>query len=261
MQNNLKRSMVAIRWNVLIVHNQTDLYLTDAAVIDWVSMRLLLVEDNIPLAEALARALKQSGYVVDIARSGKEADNRLGTQQYELIILDLGLPDGDGAEVLRRNRTRKQRTPVLVLSAREAVDERVRLLDLGADDYLVKSGAIDELEARVRALIRRCQGIAEPEIVIGKLRLDLNGQRAFLGQTALDLNAREWSALAYLAARCGRIVSKEQLMDALYGWDEPNSVNAVEKVVSRLRSKLMDADVTVRSIRGLGYLLETVNGA
>jgi len=224
-------------------------------------MRLLLIEDNVPLAEALARALKQSGYVIDIARTGKEADAWLTTQPYDLVILDLGLPDGDGAEVLRRCRARREQTPVLVLSAREAVDERVRLLNLGADDYLVKSGAIEELEARVRALIRRSQGITEPEIMLGKLRLDLNGQRAFIGAVALELNAREWSALAYLAARQGRIVAKEQLMDALYGWHEANSVNAVEKVISRLRSKLMDAGVTVRSIRGLGYSVEAVNGA
>ena len=223
-------------------------------------MRILLVEDNIPLADALARALRQSGYVVDIARTGSEADRWLGSQQYELMILDLGLPDDDGADVLRRCRARKQKMPVLVLSAREAVDERVRLLNLGADDYLVKSGAIEELEARVRALIRRSQGITEPEIMLGKLRLDLNGQRAFVGQVALDLNAREWAALAYLAARIGRIVAKEHLMDALYGWDEPNSVNALEKVISRLRSKLTDAGVTVRSVRGLGYSLETIDG-
>ena len=223
-------------------------------------MRILLVEDNIPLADALARAMRQSGYVVDIARTGGEADRWLGSQQYELMILDLGLPDDDGADVLRRSRARKQKMPVLVLSAREAVDERVRLLNLGADDYLVKSGAIEELEARVRALIRRSQGITEPEIVLGKLRLDLNGQRAFVGQVALELNAREWAALAYLAARSGRIVAKEHLMDALYGWDEPNSVNALEKVISRLRSKLIDAGVTVRSVRGLGYSVETIDG-
>jgi two-component system OmpR family response regulator len=113
----------------------------------------------------------------------------------------------------------------------------------------------------VRALIRRSQGITEPEIVLGKLRLDLNGQRAFVNASAIDLNAREWSALAYLAARRGRIVSKDQLMDALYGWDEVNSVNAVEKVISRLRSKLMDAGITVRSIRGLGYSVEVADGA
>lgn len=219
-------------------------------------MRLLLIEDNGPLAEALGRALKQSGYVVDVARTAREAEAWLGSQDYALVLLDLGLPDDDGANVLKRLRARRQKTPVLVLSAREAVDERVRLLDLGADDYLVKSGAIEELEARVRALIRRSQGIGEPEIQLGRLKLDLNGQRAFAGTAALELNSREWSALAYLAARSGRIVSKEQLMSALYGWDEVNSMNAVEKVISRLRAKVAEAGVTVRSIRGLGYSLE-----
>ena len=224
-------------------------------------MRLLLVEDNVPLADALARALRQSGYVIDVARSGTEAEGWVGSQHYELIILDLSLPDGDGAEVLRRFRARKQHTPVLILSAREAVDERVRLLNLGADDYLVKSGGIEELEARVRALIRRSRGITEPEIVLGNLRLDLNGQRAFVGATSLDLHAREWTALAHLAARQGKIVSKEQLMDALYGWEEATSVNAVEKVISRLRSKLTSTGITVRSIRGLGYSVEIIDGA
>lgn len=223
-------------------------------------MRLLLIEDNVPLADALTRALRQSGYVIDVARRGKDAEAWLASRQYELIILDLGLPDIDGAEILLRCRARKQKTPVLVLSARDAVDERVRLLNLGADDYLVKSGAIDELEARVRALIRRSQGISEPEIRLGRLKLDLNGQRAYDGEAPLELNSREWSALAYLAARSRRIVSKEQLMNALYGWDEVNSVNAVEKVISRLRSKLQDTGVTVRSIRGLGYSLELSEG-
>lgn len=219
-------------------------------------MRLLLIEDSVPFAEALIRALKQFGYVIDVARTGKDAESCMVLQQYELIILDLGLPDVDGAELLRRCRARKLKTPVLVMSAREAVDERVRLLDLGADDYLVKSGAIEELEARVRALIRRSHGTGQPEIKLGSLKLDLNGQCAYAGQVRLELNSREWSALAYLAARSNRIVPKEQLMDALYGWSEVNSVNAVEKVISRLRSKLEESGVTVRSIRGLGYSLE-----
>ncbi len=219
-------------------------------------MRILLIEDNLPLADALARALTQSGYAIDVARTGKDAESLLASQHYELIVLDLGLPDIDGAELLRRCRARKQKTPVLVLSAREAVDERVRLLNLGADDYLVKSGAIEELEARIRALIRRSHGIGEPEIQLGRLKVDLNGQCAYAGLARLELNSREWSALAYLAARSSRIVSKEQLMNALYGWDEANSVNAVEKVISRLRSKLEDTGVTVRSVRGLGYSLE-----
>lgn len=224
-------------------------------------MRLLLIEDNIPLSDALTRALQQSGYVLDVARTIKDADAWLASQEYELVILDLGLPDGDGAEIVRRCRARRKRVPVLVLSAREAVDERVRLLNLGADDYLVKSGAIEELEARIRALVRRSRGASEPEISIGRLRLDLNGRRAFNGQQPLDLNSREWSALAYLAARAGRIVPKEQLMSSLYGWEEANSVNAVEKVVSRLRSKLRDSGVAVRSVRGLGYSLEVGDGA
>ena len=158
-------------------------------------MRLLLVEDNIPLAEALVRALTQSGYVIDVARTGKEADGWLVSQKYALIILDLGLPDGDGADVLRRYRSRRQQTPVLVLSAREAVDERVRLLNLGADDYLVKSGGIEELEARVRALIRRGQCGVNPLYSCGTMTYDSVGRRAAINGEPLELTTRELSVL------------------------------------------------------------------
>jgi two-component system OmpR family response regulator len=224
-------------------------------------MKLLLVEDNVSLARALTLALGQAGYVVDVAHAGREADAWLAAHEYDLIVLDLGLPDDDGANVLKRLRGRRIQTPVLILSAREAVDERVRLLNLGADDYLVKTGALDELEARVRALIRRSKGLTEPELVLGRLRLDLNGQRAFLDGNPLELRASEWAALMCLAPRAGRIVAKEQLMRSLYGWEDVNSINAVEKIVSRLRSKLAESDVTIRSVRGLGYLIDKDHAA
>lgn len=183
-------------------------------------MRLLLVEDDALLADGLARSLRQAGYAVDWVRSGVEADRWLEAQEYAAAILDLGLPGMEGAEVLRRLRARKRATPVLVLSAREALDERVRLLDLGADDYLVKPAAFAELEARLRALLRRNPVHPETEIRIGALRLDSAGRRAWLGDAPLDLTAREWAMLEYLAARPGRIVSKEQLLQSQYGWDE-----------------------------------------
>jgi len=219
-------------------------------------MRLLLVEDDALLADGLARALRQSGYLVEIAADGKTADRWLELETFDLAILDLGLPGLDGSEVLQRLRSRKQRTPVLVMSAREALEERVRVLDLGADDYLVKPVALVELEARVRALIRRGQASPEPTIVLGRLTLDTVGKRAWLDDAALELTAREWAALEFLALRVNRIVSKEQIMQSLYGWEEEITPNAVEKFISRLRSKLEPAGLVIRTVRGLGYYLE-----
>ena len=221
-------------------------------------MRLLLVEDNHPLADVICRALQQVGYVIDWAQNKREADNWLIGQNYDVVLLDLGLPDADGGEVLRRLRASGKHVPVLVLSAREAVDERVRLLDLGADDYVVKPIALNELEARIRSLIRRSHGIADPEIIIGALRLETAGHRAMVNDRPLELSVKELAALEYIAIRARRIVTKEQLLQALYGWqDDINSVNAVEKVISRLRAKLEGSGVTIRTVRGLGYSLGT----
>lgn len=219
-------------------------------------MRILLIEDDALLADGLGRTLRHSGYLVDIADNGLIADSLLAEGEYDLAILDLGLPGLDGSEVLQRLRARRQRTPVLILSARLAVEERVRMLDLGADDYVVKPVTLAELEARVRALIRRGHGEAGPEIVLGSLRLDTVGKRAWLDDKALELNAREWAALEFLAGRVNRIVSKEQLMQALYSWQDEITPNAIEKLVSRLRGKLEVAGITIRTVRGLGYYLE-----
>lgn len=219
-------------------------------------MRLLLIEDDPLLADGLARSLRQSGYLVDLAGDGRTAEHWLGSETYDLCILDLGLPDLDGSTVLQRLRGRKQGLPVLVLSARQALEERVRLLDLGADDYVVKPVALLELEARIRALIRRHQAIADPMISLGRLQLDTVGKRAWLAGNALELTAREWAALEFLSTRVNRIVSKDQMMQALYSWDEEISLNAIEKFISRLRSKLEPAGITIRTVRGLGYFLE-----
>ena len=223
-------------------------------------MRILLVEDDELLADGLARALRQSGYTVDIAADGPRADSLLAGGGYDLTILDLGLPGLDGSQVLTRLRGRRQKTPVLVMSARMAIEERVRLLDLGADDYLVKPVALAELEARVRALIRRQLGAETNFLTLGSLRLDREGKRAWLGDEALDLTAREWAAIEYLASRVNRIVAKEQFMQALYSWDDEITPNAIEKFISRLRSKLEPAGITIRTVRGLGYFLEKPEG-
>lgn len=219
-------------------------------------MRILLVEDDALLADGLTRALRQSGYLVEITADGQTADRWLESDCFDLTILDLGLPGLDGSEVLQRLRARKQRTPVLVLSAREALEERVRLLNLGADDYVVKPVALLELEARVRALIRRRQAGPEPSITLGRLTLDTVGKRAWMGDNALDLTAREWAALEFLALRVNRIVNKEQIMQSLYHWEEDITPNAVEKFISRLRLKLEPAGIIIRTVRGLGYYLE-----
>ena len=219
-------------------------------------MRILLVEDDALLADGLARSLRQSGYLVEVAGDGLMADRWLEAEAFDLTILDLGLPGLDGTQVLQRLRRRKQAMPVLILSARMALEERVRLLDIGADDYVVKPVALVELEARVRALIRRGQGTPDPVISLGRLRLDTIGKRAWLGDNALELSAREWSALEFLATRVNRIVNKEQITQALYSWEEEITPNAIEKFISRLRSKLEPAGVTIRTVRGLGYYLE-----
>ena len=219
-------------------------------------MHILLVEDDPLLADGLARSLRRSGYGVEVAADGLAADRRLAGEAFDLVILDLGLPGLDGSDVLRRLRERRQGTPVLVLSARVALEERVRLLDLGADDYVVKPVALAELEARVRALIRRGQQPVEPEILLGRLRLDVAGKRGWVDGSPLDLSAREWAALEFLAGRVNRIINKDQFMQVLYSWEEEITPNAIEKFVSRLRSKLEPAGVNIRTVRGLGYYLE-----
>lgn len=219
-------------------------------------MRLLIIEDDPLLADGLARSLRQSGYLVETAPDGRTAERWLESEEFDACILDLGLPDLDGSTVLQRLRQRRQVTPVLVLSAREALEERVRLLDLGADDYVVKPVALSELEARLRALIRRGQANPDPIIELGRLRLDTVGKRAWHDGEALELTAREWTALEFLAGRINRIVSKEQITQALYSWDEEITPNAIEKFISRLRSKLEPAGITIRTVRGLGYYLE-----
>lgn len=219
-------------------------------------MRILIAEDDPVLADGLTRSLHQADYAVDCVATGDQADHVLIAQSYDLVILDLGLPRLDGFEVLRRLRHRGSKVPVLVLTARDALDDRVRGLDLGADDYLTKPFDLPELEARVRALIRRGQSGGGSVLSHGALRLDTAGRRATLNGTPLDLSARELGVLEVLMHRSGRVVNKEQLAEQLYGWDEEVGANAIEVYVHRLRRKLEPAGVVIRTIRGLGYLLE-----
>lgn len=219
-------------------------------------MRLLVVEDNVALGHTIADALHAKGYAVDRVESGDDADTALRTQPYDLVILDLCLPDLDGLEVLRRLRGRKSRVPVLVLTSRDALEDRVQGLNLGADDYLGKPFALAELEARAGALIRRGVGGEAAVIVHGRVALDTAARVARIDGQAVDLPRRELNLLEVLLVHRGRVVAKQALLEKLFGGDEEAGLNAVEIYVHRLRKKLEPAGVRIRTVRGLGYLLE-----
>ena len=224
-------------------------------------MRILIVEDDASLAAGLARILEAEGYAVDVMGSGEHASLATRQESFDLVILDVGLPGMDGFEVLRRLRAEGLAMPVLILTARDALDDRVRGLDLGADDYMVKPFAMPELAARVRALIRRGQSQAGPRVVHGPLVLDTSARRATLNGEPFELAAREWAVLEVLLARAEKIVSKESIIQALASWGEELSQNAIEVYVSRLRGKLEPAGIRIRTVRGFGYMLEDYKGA
>ena len=219
-------------------------------------MRILVVEDDALLADALTRCLSQAAYTVDLARDGVTANDILSTHVYDLVVLDIGLPKMDGFEVLRQLRSRRAQMPVLVLTARDTLDDRVYGLDLGADDYLTKPFDLPEFEARARALIRRRHYGMNSALMHGQLRLDTVGRRLFYNDQSVDLTARELALAELLLMREGRVVSKEQMVDHLYGWGDEVSSNAIEVYVHRLRKKLEFADFNVRTVRGMGYLLD-----
>jgi two-component system OmpR family response regulator len=219
-------------------------------------MRILLAEDDAVLADGLMHSLRQSGYAVDWVKTGAEADAALAAQAFDLVILDLGLPRLSGHEVLRRLRARGSTTPVLILTALDGIEDRVKGLDLGADDYMPKPFNLSELEARVRALIRRGLGSATTLLRHGALSFDLVGRVAAIRDVPIELSARELSLLEVFMQRVGRLVSKEQLVDHLCEWGEEVSTNAIEVYVHRLRKKLESAGVKIATVRGLGYSLE-----
>lgn len=221
-------------------------------------MHILLVEDDPHLADTTARALRSQGWEVDVTARGEQVAHSVKQDPYDLVILDIGLPGIDGFETLRRVRAQGSATPVLMLTARDAVEDRVRGLDAGADDYLVKPFALTELVARARVLVRRSQARLAEQLALGQLKMDLDAKRAFIAGVPLDLSAREWSVLEFLLARADKVVAKEQILQAIAGWDESISENAIEVYVSRLRSKLESAGVRIRTVRGFGYMLEEV---
>lgn len=219
-------------------------------------MRILIAEDDPAIAAAITDALRQGGHAVDHVANGAQADIALRDSAHDLLVLDLGLPGLDGSEVLHRLRQRGSGVPVLVITAREGLNERVRVLDLGADDYLVKPFALAEFEARVRALLRRSASKGSTEVRIGRLRLDLPGHRAWIDDAPLELTAREFGLIEALASRPDRITNRAQLVEALCNWDQDLTDNGLDIAIHRLRRKLHGSGANVRTVRGLGYLLE-----
>lgn len=218
-------------------------------------MHVLLVEDDLVLADGIARILRGHGMVVDVVHSGDDADRALSSREVSVVVLDIGLAGIDGFEVVRRLRARGSTMPVLLLTARDDVQDRVRGLEIGADDYLVKPFAAPELVARLKALVRRSNPRAA-EQQIGRLQLDPFSRRALVDGQPVDLSAREWAVLEYLIQNASRVVSKQQIIDAILPWGEEVTLNAVEVYVSRIRSKIASAGIAIKTIRGFGYLLE-----
>jgi two-component system OmpR family response regulator len=224
-------------------------------------VRILIAEDDAILADGLTHSLREGGYAVDRVSTGIEADAALTTGEFDLLILDLGLPKMGGLEVLRRLRSRGSRVPVLILTGFDGVSDRVRGLDMGADDYLAKPFALAELGARVRALTRRGHFAAGTTLRHGDLSYDRVGKVAELSGQILDLSARELALLEIFLQRPGRMVSKEGIVDLLCEWGNELSNNAVEVYIHRLRRKLEPGGVKITTVRGLGYCLEKARTA
>jgi DNA-binding response OmpR family regulator len=226
-----------------------------------VNVRLLVVEDEVRIAEILRSALARSGFTVDSVSLCDEARAALAVNPYDAVILDLGLPDGDGLALLKDMRARGNAVPVLVLTARDAVEHRVAGLDTGADDYLVKPFAMSEVIARIKALLRRPEGVLGATLRSGNIAFDTVGRDLRIGETVLVLPRRESAILEHLMRRAGRVVPKTVLEEKLYGIDDELGSNAIPVHVHHLRRKLMDrgATVEIHTVRGVGYLL--VDGA
>lgn len=216
-------------------------------------MRLLVVEDDALLGDAVQSGLRQAGHAADWVRDGVAADAALDAEAYAAVVLDLGLPKRSGLEVLRRLRSRGNPTPVLILTARDAIEDRIQGLDAGADDYLVKPFDLGELAARLRALIRRAGGQPAPVLNVQGVELDPAGHRVSYQGQPVELSAREFALLHALMLNAGRVLTRGQIEEALYAWGEEIESNAVEVYVHHLRRKL-DAKL-IETVRGVGYLI------
>ncbi|MDZ4360177.1 MAG: response regulator transcription factor, partial [Variovorax sp.] len=219
-------------------------------------MRLLLVEDDVMVASGIKLGLCNAGYTVDWVGSAERALQALESDSFDLAIVDIGLPSMDGLELTRQLRTGGLEMPVLILTARDALHDRVQGLDLGADDYMVKPFELPELLARLRALLRRSQAATSAVLGFGPLEMDTAHRRVTLAGQPMELGPREWTVLEYLLLQVPKPAAKDKLLQALTGWDKEITPNAIEVYVSRLRGKLEPAGVCLRAIRGFGYRLE-----
>jgi two-component system, OmpR family, response regulator QseB len=219
-------------------------------------MRVLMVEDDDMIAQGLQTALRQAGFAVDWMRDGASAATALLSTEFEVVLLDLGLPRRDGIDVLRELRKRGNATPVIILTARDEIQHRIAGLDAGADDYIVKPFDLDEVMARMRSVLRRASGRGDSSIQHGDLRLDLNSRTILRNGAAVNLSAHEYAVLEALLQRPGAVLSRTQLEDRLYGWDEQIGSNAVEVYIHGLRRKL-GSDV-IRTLRGVGYFVPKI---
>ena len=219
-------------------------------------MRILLTEDNIALADGLSAILRGTGHAVDVVHDGASANAVIAAENFDLVILDLNLPEMDGLDVLRAMRARQNQAAVLILTARGTPEERVKGLDLGADDYLIKPFDIAEFEARVRVLLRRQAGLRSATVGFGSISFDLNSRTFSSGATPLDIPARELGLLEILFMRAGKVVAKEAIIQSLTAFDDDISSNAIEQYVSRLRKRLSPYGLTVKTARGIGYYLD-----
>ena len=217
-------------------------------------MRILLVEDSRDLSEALLERFRGEGHAIDLETDGAEAEALLRHASFDVVILDINLPSMNGYDVLRAMRARGDRTPVLVLTARSEIDDRIVGLDIGADDYMTKPFDFREISARCRALIRRRSGEASNVFVQGAFEFDRGARRASLGGADLELRPREVQVLELFLSHLGRVLTKDEVADRIYSFDETPSLNAVEQTMTRLRKKLDGSPVAIRTIRGLGYI-------
>jgi DNA-binding response OmpR family regulator len=222
-------------------------------------MRVLLVEDDTMLAESICEGLEKGGFTIDHLSAAEPAESALGLTVYDLAIVDIGLPKMNGLELIRRLRLKGIQVPVLILTARDGMDDRISGLDLGADDYMVKPFQLPELLARMRALIRRSRSAASSDLSAGAIRLDLARRVATLNGEMLDLTGREWEILQQLMLASPNVVAKTRMAESLSEWENEITANAIEIYVSRLRQKLQGSGVEIRTIRGIGYRLDELD--